>query len=197
MIELRFDVDLSQLRGLKEVFRASLRRGMESVGRRGARLLSEEAPERLGRLKEGADFEMSPGDGRRLEARITMSAVRPAEGAGYATLHLASGKTRQIRIARRPEYDYARAVAEGTGVFATSGVFGPKAVISPRKAKALRVEVERVEPGESYVSAGGRLFVYRRFIRGMRPNPYDERAARRLLEEAAGIVESALAPLAE
>jgi hypothetical protein len=192
VIDLSYDTDLSQLRGLREVFRASFRRGVERAARRGAKLVAEEAPEGEGLLKGGADFEMSPADGRALEARITMSAVRPPEGESYATLHLPSGKTRQIRLARQPAYDYARAVAEGTGLF---GARGQR--IEPRRARALRVEVERVEPGESYVSHAGRLFVYRRFVRGMRPNPYDERAARRLLEEAPGIVERALAPLGE
>lgn len=190
MIALSFTVDTSELRGLRALFRASLRRGVEAVGREGVKVVGQEIPRRSRRLADGVDFEMSPGDSRLLRGDITVSAIREAEPAGTAVLHLAGGGTRPVKIAAQRAYDYAEAVARGTGLYGPRGQ-----LIKPRAARALRIEVESVAPGESFVSHQGRLFVYRRFSKGMRPDNYDERAARRLLDLAPDIVDLALAPL--
>jgi hypothetical protein len=110
-------------------------------------------------------------------------------------LHLPSGKTKEVKLRPVPSFNYAQAVAEGTGVYATGGVYGPKPYISPR-GKALLVPVNSVPTlngkPESYITADGKMFVLRRWMRGMRPNPYHERAARRLEPVAQPIYDRAL-----
>ena len=62
----------------------------------------------------------------------------------------------------------------------------------PKKAKGLLVPVDGVPSGEPYIVADGQVYVVRRSIKGRRPNPYHERAGRRLEVEAQPIFDRAL-----
>jgi hypothetical protein len=90
-----------------------------------------------------------------------------------------------------PSFNYPEVVATGTGEY------GPKGVaIRPKKAKALLVPVDSVPMLNGklapYIESDGKLYVMRRFMKGMKPNKYDERSAARLAQEAPGIFDSAI-----
>lgn len=182
---ISFRVDTSQLKGLKIVFRGLLRRGVEEAGERGVELVKAEAPSK--RIRAGTSLRMLK---TRAEGHIEVSAVREATSAGVATLHLPSGKTREVATRPQKAFDFAKAVAEGTGLFGVRGT-----LITPRRSRVLMIPVESVAAGEAYLTLGSQKYILRPASKGMRPNPYDERAASRLLSVAPDIVEKALAPL--
>ena len=122
-------------------------------------------------------------------------------GVEQGELHLPSGATREITLRAQPAYDYARAVAEGTGVYATGGVFGPQPVIRPRVAKALLIPVGAVPPPvngkpQSYITSNGKIYILRRYQRGRRPDAYHVRAAQRLEVEVPAIFDRVVSAFA-
>jgi hypothetical protein len=89
--------------------------------------------------------------------------------------------TLKVTLRPRPAFNYAAAVAEG------------RPAIAPRQAKALLIPVPTAPTTGGYLLAGGQIYVVRRSARATQPNPYDERAAKRLENEAPAIAESVLA----
>ncbi|MBD0370325.1 MAG: hypothetical protein ICV60_05780 [Pyrinomonadaceae bacterium] len=170
--------------------------GVRQVTERAEQIVCEEAPEAKdkaatgigGNLKQGVTSDVKVGkNGARGEVIVTARSGRLDRR--EATLHLPSGKTKKVTLRAVPSFNYAEAVATGTGEY------GPKrARIRPKKAKALLVPV--TSPAtingkpEAYIVSGGQTFVMRRSLKGMKPNPYDERAARRLEREAPQIFDN-------
>lgn len=187
----RIKADVSQVKALGEDTRQATIVGLRRVTERGEQLTRDEAPRDSGNLKQGisSDVKVTP---RLLRGEIN-AAARSRGRSGGAVLHLPSGKTRKVSLKAVPAYDYAEAVAGGTGMF------GPrKAVIKPRRGKALLIPVESVPidaktgKPEAYIDAAGKFFILRRSMKGMKPNPFDERAAQRLSVEAQSIMDRAL-----
>jgi hypothetical protein len=56
----------------------------------------------------------------------------------------------------------------------------------------LLIPVPTAPSGESYLIANGQIFIFRRSVKATKPNPFDERAAKRLEGEAAKIGEAVL-----
>lgn len=112
-------------------------------------------------------------------AYLTVSARTARRGPRQATLYLKSGKTKAIKLRSNPEFNYAEAVAKG------------RPAISAKRAKALLIPVESPPADESYIEADGRFYIVRKSAAAVPPNPFDERAARRLEAEAVTIVEAA------
>ncbi len=169
--------DLRQIENLGFDFQQMAVVGLHRVAERGERYLRQEAPKVTHNLEQGVSSDV---DESNLTAQLIVSAQSARMGVEGALLHLPSGATREISLRARPAYDYARAVARGTGVYRTDGEFGPQEVIKPRTAKAMLIPVSAAPVGESYITSGGQIFILRRYSRGRRPNPYDVRAAQRL-----------------
>jgi hypothetical protein len=105
-----------------------------------------------------------------------------ATGSAEGTVYGADGKEKKkVTLRPRPAFNYAAAVAEG------------RPAIAPRQAKALLIPVPTAPTTGGYLLAGGQIYVVRRSARATQPNPYDERAAKRLENEAPAIAESVLA----
>lgn len=157
----------------KEVRQASV----VALGRLAERLyqhLRAEVPVDTGNLKQG----VAPPDidAAALTATVTVSARSARTGGGSATVHSASGKTRTVRLKPSLPFNYALAVAKG------------RPAISPKKGKALLIEVAGVPGNGNYITANGKIYVVRKSASAVAPNPYDERAARKLETEAPRIV---------
>jgi hypothetical protein len=186
MAENVIKIDKSQVKNLGFDFHQMAVAGLIRTARQGERHLRAET-EKISR-----EFAVSSDvDEQTLTASLFVTAIRNARSAQTAEVVYPSGRTREVSLRPQPEYDFARAVAQGTGVYKTDGAFGPQAVIRPRNAKVLlipkNIGPRLGEKGESFVRIDGRYFVFRRFSRGMRPNPYDERAAQKLKGEIDGI----------
>ena len=180
--EVKIKIDTSQVSQLEEEYRELARLLLHDVAEAGQKFLRQEVPKVTHNLEQGVSADV---DSDRLRAELIVSARAGRVAVEGATLHLPSGATREISLRAQPAYDYAQAVAEGTGVYATGGVFGPKPVIRPREARALLIPVGAVPTAvngkpQSYITSQGKIYVLRRYFRGRRPDPYHVRAAERL-----------------
>ena len=182
--EVKIKVDDRQVRGLSKDLSDGIRHGLFRITERGTVILREEVPKETHNLAQGVSGDVNTA---RMEAKLLVSARSGRRGSRSATLHLPGGGTRQITLKASPAFDYAEAVARGTGVFGPRGQ-----VIKPKGGKALLIPVSTVPAGESYIEAGGQRFVVRRFTKGRRANPYDERAAVRLERDAQPIFDKAI-----
>jgi hypothetical protein len=188
-------VDTSQIKDLGFDFRQMAVVGLIRTSRQGERHLREETS------RISKEFAISSDvDETALKASLFATAIRNARGAQTAEVVYPSGRTKEVSLRPQPEYDFARAVAKGTGVYKTDGAFGPQAVIRPRNAKALLIPKSigpRLgEKGGAVVRIDGKYYVFSRFSRGMRPNPYDERAAQKLEAELGQIWDRVVAAFA-
>jgi hypothetical protein len=149
------------------------------LGERGYQLLREEVPYLTGNLKQG----VAPPDVNyeKLEATLTVSARSAATGSAEGTVYGADGKEKKkVSLRPRPAFNYAAAVAEG------------RPAISPKNGKALLIPVPVAPIGEGYLLAGGQIFIFRKSAAATKPNPFDQRAAKRLENESVGIAEKVL-----
>jgi hypothetical protein len=167
-------VDYKEAEQIGKEFRQAM---IVSIGRLGERLyqhLRAEVPVETGNLKQG----VAPPDvdESALTATVTVSARSARTGGGSATVHSASGKTRTVRLKPNLNFNYAVAVAKG------------RPAISPKRGKALLIEVAGVPSDGNYITANGKIFVVRKSAAAVAPNPYDERAAQKLEKESDRIV---------
>lgn len=174
-------------RALQETARDMQRAKRQLLGRmaeRGYQILRQEVPEKTGNLKQGvAPPEV---DYEKLEATLTVSARSAAVGSQEARVIGADGKEKKrVTLRPRPAFNYAELVARGNKA----------ATLRPKTAKAFLVPVPTAPAGESYLIAGGQIFVVRRSRKGQKPNPYDERTAVRLEKEAPIIGEAILSKI--
>lgn len=179
--------DTSALKGLKKEARGAAKSALKAARDRGKELLREEVPGGArGRLGKGVTHKDDLSGGV-LRSSLIVSAVNP-NGGGAAILHLPSGVTKRITLRGGEPFDFAKSVAEGTGLL------GPRRQeIYPGRGRALLIGVDSVPAGESWIAAPGGKYIVRRKSDGMEPNPYHERAGERLEVEAAGVVADKLA----
>lgn len=182
--DVNIKVDTKQVERLGFDLQRMAVAGLHRVVEIGERYLREEVPKKTHNLSEGIS---STVDAANLKAELSVSARSGRVGVEGGLLHLPGGKTREITLRARPAFDYAEAVARGTGVYRTGEGFGPHPYIQPRTAKALLIPVDAVPLKESYITSGGQTFILRKFMRGMKPNPYDVRAAERLEQVAPAV----------
>lgn len=142
---------------------------------RGAELVREEVPKLTHRLESGVSSDV---DYDKLTGTIIVSAESDRRGARTATLHLKDGKTRAVKLRPTKAYNYAEVVARGN----------KSATLYPNKAKAFLIPVSSApSDGGEYITDGDQIYIVRRSRSGQKPNPYDERAMKRLGDEAVGI----------
>lgn len=164
-------IDISQVKNLEIDLRQMMVAGLIRTSRAGEEHLRSQT-EKISKL-----FRVSSDvDEESLTASLFATAIRPARSAQSAEVVYPSGKTKEVTLRLQPEFDFAQAVAEGTGLY------GPRrATIFPKVAKVLLVPKaigpRQGEKGGSLVRIDGRYYVYAAWTRGMRPNPYHERAA--------------------
>lgn len=192
----KLTLDVTQVLTLGDDVRRAKEIGVRQVTERAEQLVREEAPEAKdkaltnigGNLKQGVSSNVTVGrTGARGEVIVTARSGRL--GRREAIVHLPSGRTKKVSLRAVASFNYPEAVARGTGEF------GPKrARIRPKKAKALLVPVSSPATingkPEAFITSDGQTFVMRRSIKGMKPNPYDERAAKRLEQEAPQIFDN-------
>jgi hypothetical protein len=202
----KINVDIKQVETLGFDFRQMAEVGLRRTVERGEQLLREEVPKKTHNLEQGVSSDV---DVSALRGDLIVSARSGRVGIEGALLHEASGKTKEISLRPQPAFDYAEAVARGTGIYGPRG-----AVITPKSGKALLIPIDgppvslggKVVQGkrtvtlsgqqESYITSGGKTFIVRRFSKGMKPNQYDVRAAQRLEAEVQAIWERVVAAFA-
>lgn len=159
------DVDVRALEQLVKDIDAAKKLLLVRLAERGYRLLRAEVPVDTSNLRLGVarpDVDQQKG-----EATLTVSAHSAAKGARKATLHLKSGKEKEISLRPTPAYNYAEVVARGN-----------KAV--PYKRKPMLIPVTTAPADESYITDGDQIYIVRIDRQRQKANPYDERAATRL-----------------
>jgi hypothetical protein len=163
--------DLSGIVELPEDVHEGMGVGLTAATNRGAEIMKQEAPELSGRLREGVKPHV---DLASMRGEVEVSAIRPAQPAHTEIIVSARGRSREVKFAAQPAFDYSQVVAEGSGIFGARGQ-----EIKPKHGKKLRFMI-----GGHVVFAGS--------VEGQRPNPYDERAGDRLELEVEGIVGDAI-----
>jgi hypothetical protein len=191
-MSVKVKVDTKQVENLGFDFRQMATVGLNRMLERGTVLLRREVPKVTHNLEQGVSVGEVNTQGSPMTGELVVAARAGRTAVEGGLLHLPGGETREISLRARPAYDYAKAVAKGTGVYRTDGEFGPQQVIRPRNAKAMLIPVDAVPIGkggkpESYITSGGQIYILRRFSKGRRPNPYDERAAQQLDADAPNI----------
>lgn len=182
--QTKITVDISAVEHLGVEMRDVAIAGLHRTVERGEQLLREEVPVVTHNLQQGISSDVNEGA---LSGKLLVSARTGRTGSEGGTLHLPSGATREITLRGQPAFDYAEAVARGTGVF------GPKgAVIRPKRGQVLLIPVSSVPAAingkpQAYITSNGKIYVMRRFSKGRRPNPFDQRAANRLEAEIPAI----------
>jgi hypothetical protein len=193
MADIKIKIDERALKELGHDVEVAEEVGLRRVLERGEQLLREEIPKVTHNLAQGVSSHVEPRTRKgMLEGALVISARRGRTGARTATIHEASGKTKTVSLKGQDTFDYAEAVAHGTGIYGPAGV-----AISPSKGKALLIPVSAPPTlngkPQGYVDIGGQIFIVRKSMKGMRANPYDERAGTRLGNEAPAIFDRALA----
>lgn len=187
MADIKVTIDTRDVERLGFDFRQMTEVGLHRLTERGEQLLREEVPKATGNLSRGVSSDV---DVAKRRSTLTVSARSGRLSSQGASLHLPSGKTVEIDLRSRPAFDYAEAVATGTGLF------GPKAaVIKPKRGKALLIPISGPPPSlngkpQAYITSGDQVFIVRRSSKGRRPDPYDVRAAQRLESEAEPIFQA-------
>jgi hypothetical protein len=153
---------------------AGLRGVRKRVRDRGVEIMRGEVPKRSGLLQAGIRGTVSQYDGT---ISIIASAIAQRK-AQNAVLVLPSGRRKRISLRSGRPYDYAQAVELGTGLF------GPDSkLIRPKRGLALLIEVDQVPPGEAYVLANGKKYIFRKYSRGQKPNDFIGRTIVKLTPE--------------
>lgn len=176
------DVEINvEIRGVKELtqqFRTATETGTRKVVERGTQHLRHEVPKDTHNLEQGVS-----GDVRvkadRIEADLIVSARSARRGARTGILHEEDGNTRQVRLRPVPAFDYAETVAKGK-----------QAQLHPQSAMFFIVPVDN--PHGAYIEADGLTYIRARSLKAVPPNPYDERAFKRLEPEVDPIMTAAL-----
>ncbi len=196
---IKLNADIGQVIRLGDQYVQATEVGVRRVAERAEQLVRHHAPEGKdksttgigGNLKQGVTSNVTIKRGGVAQGEVIVSARSGRLGSRKATLHLDDGKTKTITLRPVPSFNYAEAVAKGTGIY------GPKGVaIKPKTAKLLLVPVKGVPTLDGkfmpYIESDGQLYITRRTIKGMKPNKYDERAANDLSVEAPRIFDAAL-----
>lgn len=178
-MEVNIKVDTKEVARLGFDFRRIAEVGLSRVTERAVRLLRQEVPKVTHNLEQGISADVNAA---RLTATLNIAARRGRVGREGGLLHLQSGETREVTLKAQKAFDYAEAVARGTGIY------GPRhAVIRARGGKALLVPVSAVPlkngKPEAYIESNGQKYIVRRFIKGRPANPFDVRAAEQLEKE--------------
>jgi hypothetical protein len=195
MADIKIKVDKSQVENLGFDFHQMAIAGLHRVVEVGERFLREEVPKVTHNLSQGIS---STVDDANLKAELSVSARTGRLGVEGGLLHLPGGGTREIQLRGRPAFDYAEAVARGTGIYGPSGQ-----VIRPRTAKGLLIPIgagetpvdNRGKPA-AFIESGGQRFIVRRFTKGRKADPYDVRAADRLEKVAPAVFDEVIAAFA-
>jgi len=95
----------------------------------------------------------------------------PGKPARQGIVHYPSGQLKPVPLRATPAADVARFVAEGTGIYKDGRM------VRPREASMLLIGVRSAPWHEAYITDNNKIFILRPYARGMRPDPYPERAA--------------------
>lgn len=123
-----------------------------------------------------------------LIGQLTVSARSGRTGAGVAEVFGADGKkNKTVSLRPQPGYNYAATVAQGHKM----------ATMTPSVAKAFLIPIvtnfdERTGKKIGYLMIGGEMYRLVRKKKGMKANPFDERAAKRLGEQSERIADGVL-----
>lgn len=175
----RISVDTEQLEKLGDEFKAASEVGLRQLLERGEQLLAEEVPKVTHNLEQGISSDVVSTRGL-LRGELIISARSGRRGSRQATVHYPGGKTKSVSLRPQPAFNYAEVVARG------------RAEIRPKKSKVLLIPVASAPTDETYITSGGQVFVLRPRAAATQPNPYDERAAKRLEAEAPQIMDQVL-----
>ena len=183
MADVSIEVDTRQLLALGKDFDRGAKAAVIRVAERGKQLIRKEAPKLTGRLKgERSNGGSVTSDVRKVgasyQADLNVSAIRERTNAQAAVVvSVKTGKRKEITLRAQKAYDYAKVVATGR----------PRLTV-PKNAKAFLIPVQAAPSSGSYIIAGGRIFIARKFIKEQPANDYPGRAAVTLQSEAPEIV---------
>lgn len=180
-------VDISEVEKLGADFQKIGKRSLVALAQRGLNLLRSEVPVRSGNLKQKGIKEPEY-DFENLRAILTVSATSEALKGGTATLHLPNGNTRTVSLRPQSQFNYPEVVARGRAAIRPHSKWTP-GVKGSSGARALLIPVSTAPSNESYITAGNQIYILRVFVKATKPNPFDERAAKRLKEESPAIVQ--------
>ena len=174
-------VDTKKLEQIGADFVKAKQQLIGQMAERGYQLLRKEVPQKTTNLQQGvAPPEV---DYENLTATLIVSARSGQTGPRTATVFGADGeKKKTVTLRGTKAYNYAEVVARGN----------KDAVLSPKKARAFLIPVPTRPEKGGYLMVGSQIFVMRRTRKAQKANPFDERAAKQLEEDAPKIAEAIL-----
>ncbi|HMV46578.1 MAG TPA: hypothetical protein PLD20_00975 [Blastocatellia bacterium] len=183
MADLKIKIDTTAIEQFGKELDAAGRAVIDNLIEPAAEYTREEAPVRTGRLQ--SDHTSVSSETRQTstgyEGDLIISAFSKPIGSRQAQLVYPSGKTKTVSLRPQPEFNYAEAVARG------------RKEVRPVRAKLLLIPVASAPANETYVRSAGEIFILRRRAKATKPNPFPERALKRLEQAAPGIIENTLA----
>lgn len=184
MADLEIKVDINDILRLGSDLQVAKREGLRAVLNAGKNFVSQEAPRGESKKLAAGAFTEIVEQGDSLMGSIGITAISEG-GPTSGVVHLRSGGQHFISLLGIGGFDYPGAVGDG------SGLFGPyRKVIGPTASRALIIPVKSVPTlqgkAETYIDAGGKQYIIRRYQGGQKPNGFIDRAVK-LLE---GIAQS-------
>ncbi len=178
MAEVEVKVDASALTELAANIEKAKGELLVRLAAVGADMMREEAPFATGNLYQGiAPAQIDAASGT---ATITATAKRPSLSGGTGEIYFKGKPTGKIvSLKPQPEFNYAEAVARG------------RPEIRP-KGKALLIPLRNATPLGNYVRIDGVNYIYAKRAKAVAANPFHERAAKRLEQEAPVIADEVL-----
>ncbi len=183
MADLKIQIDTKAIDQFGKELNQAARAVIDNLLEEAEEYTRQEAPERTGRLKKDQNSVSSETrqTGTGFEGDLIISAFRERTGARQAQVISPSGNTKTVSLRPQPEFNYAEAVAKG------------RKEVRPVRAKLLLIPVESAPANEAYVKSAGEIFILRRRAKATRPNPFPDRALKRLEAAAPQIIENTLA----
>lgn len=183
MADLKIKVDTKAIEQFGKELNQAGRAVLDNLLEEAEEFVRQEAPERTGRLKKDQNSVASETrqTGTGFEGDLIISAFRERRGARQAQVFYPGGATKTVSLRPQPAFNYAEAVAKGRGE------------VRPVRAKLLLIPVASAPANETYVKSAGEIFILRRRANATRPNPFPDRALKRLEAVADEIVVNTLA----
>jgi|GEM_PF-4959043 len=181
MARIEVEIDASALNELAANIEKAKGELTGRLAAAGADLMREEAPFATGNLYQGiAPTKIDTAAGT---ATITATAKRPSMTAGTGEVYRKGEPAgKRVSLSPQPEFNYAAAVALG------------RPAITPKPGKkALLIPLpNNVPPLGRYVRIDGRNYIYAKRAKAAAANPFHERAAKRLENDASIIADEVL-----
>lgn len=187
-------VDLSAMESLNRDILEMRKIAIGRLAERGYQLLREEIRTTAyvtGNLLQG----VAPPQIETNRATLTVSARSAKRGARTGTLYYGDGNSKKITLQATEAFNYAETVARGRPAMRakSAGALLIPVNAPPNGKNYTYKDGKYTVSAEPYIKVDGQFYIMRKSAKAVPANPYDERAAKRLLAESVKIIDGVIA----